>query len=126
MERRGRRHPLAVRPFSEGSNWQGNSLQVTEGVPFVRRICNICRFLHADDKLLPVLELHFLQLQGLLWFLSIQIGPSQWTIAISSISLARPICPYHNRGAGSFVNYKLFLMFIDGLIFGKGLKKIYF
>ena len=74
----------------------------------------------------PASELHFLQLQGLLWFPFIQIGPSHWTILISSISLARPICPYHNRGARSFVNYKLFLMFIDGLIFGKGWSRYIF
>lgn len=74
----------------------------------------------------PASELHFLQLQGLLWFPFIQIGPSHWTILISSISLARPICPYHNRDARSFVNYQLFLMFIDGLIFWNGWSRYFF
>lgn len=74
----------------------------------------------------PASELRFLQLQGLLWFPFIQIGPSHWTIPISGISSARPICPYLSRGAGSFVHYKLFLMFIDGLLFGKGWSTYFF
>lgn len=32
----------------------------------------------------------------------------------------------NNKGAGSFVNYKLFLMFTDGLILGKGVKIFFF
>lgn len=59
-------------------------------------------------------------IRKLLWFSSIHIGPNHWTIPISQVPRARPICPYHHRVAVGFVNYKLFLMFIDGL-FGKGL-----